>query len=134
MLTADGVVRHLAAVQGVTRIAVHVVDVPLERVTTPEECAHLAVAGNDPVSVAERRRRADDGSLFSEGADVKGDAALALNPLEAIVDDAGSDHRFVERDDLVDRQAGVEVRVEASIVSYDVHVPAQLSTVSFFFP
>ena len=134
MLAADGVVRHLAAVQGVTRVAVHVVDVPLERVTTPKQRPHLAVAGDDPISIAERCSRANDGSLFSEGADVKRDAALTLNPLEAIVDDAGSDHRFVERDDLVDRQAWVELWVQASVVSYDVHVPPQVSTASFFLP
>jgi hypothetical protein len=110
------------------------IDVLLERVTAPKQCAHLSVTGDDPISVAKRCGRADDGRLFSEGADVKRDAALSLNLLEPIVDDAGSDHRLVERDDLVDRQAWVELWVQASVVSYDVHVPPQVSTASFFFP
>jgi hypothetical protein len=133
MRAAECVVRHLAAAERVAGVAVHVVDILLKRVTAPKQSAHLAVTGNDPISIAERSGRSDDGSLFSKRADVKRDAALSLNLLEAIVDDAGSDHRFVEGDNLVDRQARVELWIEASIVANDVHVPPQVRTASFFF-
>jgi hypothetical protein len=134
MGAADGVVGHLAAAQRIVRVAEHVVDVPLERVATPKQGADLSVAWDDPISVAKRCSRADDRGLFSERADVERDAALSLNPLEPIVDEAGSDHRLVERNHLVDRQAWVELWVEASVVSYDVHVPPQMSTASFLLP
>ena len=73
----------------------------------------------------------DDANVFERL--VADEMARRAGP-EPIVDDAGSDHRLVERDDLVDRQAWVELWVQASVVSYDVHVPPQVSTASFFFP
>jgi hypothetical protein len=123
MRATESVIRHLPAAQGVAGIAVHVVDVLLQRVTAPQKGAHLSIAGDDPVSIPKRCSRANDRRFFSEGAHMKRDPALALNLLEAVVDDAGSNHRLVESNDLIDRQPRVEVWVEASVVSNDLHVP-----------
>jgi hypothetical protein len=134
MRATEGVVRHLAAVQWVVCVSVHVVDVLLKWVATPKQGAYLSIAGNDPISIPKGRSSADDRGLFAKRAHVKRDASLPLNLFEAIVDDPCSHHGFVESDDLVDRQTRIERGVEASVVSNDVHASLQVSTVSFFLP
>jgi hypothetical protein len=103
MRATEGVVRHLAAVQWVVCVSVHVVDVLLKWVAAPKQGAHLSVTGNDPISIPKGRSRTNDRGLFSERADVKRDAPLPLNFFEAIVDNPRSDHGFVESNDLIDR-------------------------------
>ena len=110
-------VRHLAALDGVLRVAEHVVHVRLELHAAPESRAELAVTRENPVLLAEHRGGTEDRCLFAERADVEADTALSLQRDEALIQHADEHHVLVDRDDARGVFVGVGRGVQRAVVA-----------------
>src|SRR6185312_9148752 len=89
-----------------------------------ERRAHLAIAGKDPVLVAQCGRRRDHSRLFALAAHVETDATLALQLEHPAVDQARPHHGFVDapRERDVDPRIGLGVR-SAIAVEHTENLP-----------
>ena len=111
---------HLPALGPVAGVAEQAAHEGRERHAAQEGGAVLAVGGEDQSCGRHGGRRAEDGRLLADGADVEADAPLALQRDHALVELANAEHRAIEGDDLGLADLRIRQRIERAVLSQDL--------------